>query len=335
MLEVNGLIGQCDVLLITLDTLRYDVAERSLREGRTPNLARWLPHGGWEKRHSPGNFTYAAHQAFFAGFLPTRAAPGPHPRLFALRFPGSETIAAETCVFDAPNIVAGLAERGYHTLCIGGVGFFNKQSPLGGVLPGLFAESYWSEDLGVTSPCSTENQVATALSALRATSAHAAGVPVPEHLRPAPAQLHLSSWGERRLARDASGRLDLCRPPLAAFDGRAVPARAGARDCLLRPWHGLWRGRLPRSPAFASGGLGCARRRVPVAEARAAATMKGLAELLDGSPLVAYTYSYPHKTAHWPLVRPVASARSVGCRRPPTVVSLLARALLRATLCVL
>ncbi len=166
MLEVNGLIGQCDVLLITLDTLRYNVAERSLREGRTPNLARWLPHGGWEKRHSPGNFTYAAHQAFFAGFLPTRAAPGPHPRLFALRFPGSETIAAETCVFDAPNIVAGLAERGYHTLCIGGVGFFNKQSPLGGVLPGLFAESYWSEDLGVTSPCSTENQVATALSAL-------------------------------------------------------------------------------------------------------------------------------------------------------------------------
>jgi hypothetical protein len=166
MLNANQLVGECDLLLITLDTLRYDVAERSLRDGRTPNLARWLWPRGWEKRHSPGNFTYAAHQAFFAGFLPTPAEPGPHPLLFALQFPGSESVAAETCVFDAPSIVAGLAGRGYHTLCIGGVGFFNKQSPLGSVLPGLFLESYWSEDLGVSSPCSTENQVATALSAL-------------------------------------------------------------------------------------------------------------------------------------------------------------------------
>jgi hypothetical protein len=160
------MIGQCDLLLITLDTLRYDVAERSWRQRMTPNLAGWLPPGGWEKRHSPGNFTYAAHQAFFAGFLPTPIAPGPHARLFALRFPGSETIAPQTCVFDAPNIVVGLAGRGYHTVCIGGVGFFNKQSPLGSVLPGWFAESFWSEDLGVTSPRSTENQVATALAAL-------------------------------------------------------------------------------------------------------------------------------------------------------------------------
>jgi len=42
-----------------------------------------LPASGWERRHSPASFTYAAHQAFFAGFLPTPASPGPHPRLFA------------------------------------------------------------------------------------------------------------------------------------------------------------------------------------------------------------------------------------------------------------
>jgi hypothetical protein len=158
MIRPNELVGSHDVLFITLDTLRYDVAQDQLRRGRTPNLAAWLP-GGWEERHSPGNFTFSAHMAFFAGFLPTPARPGKHPRLFALRFPGSETTSPDTCIFDEPDIVTGLARRGYHTICIGGVGFFNQQTPLGRVLPGLFAESHWSAELGVTCPQSTENQV--------------------------------------------------------------------------------------------------------------------------------------------------------------------------------
>lgn len=162
MLNVNQLIGTHDVLFVTLDTLRYDVAAAALARGLTPNLAHRLPAGGWELRHSPGSFTYAAHQAFFAGFLPTPATPGKHSRLFAVRFPGSETISEQTCVFDAPNIVAGLSSRGYHTVCVGGVGFFNKLGPLGSVLPDLFEESYWSEELGVTSPTSTERQFALA-----------------------------------------------------------------------------------------------------------------------------------------------------------------------------
>ena len=65
-------------------------------------------------------------------------------------------------MFDTPDIVSGLAGRGYHTICIGGVGFFNKTSPLGGVLPSLFAESHWHDGIGVTSPTSTEQQVALA-----------------------------------------------------------------------------------------------------------------------------------------------------------------------------
>jgi len=55
--------------------------------------------------------------------------------------------------------VTGLDGHGYHTVCIGGVGFFNKQSPLGSVLPALFAESHWHPSLGVTDPRSTEHQV--------------------------------------------------------------------------------------------------------------------------------------------------------------------------------
>lgn len=158
MLDVNRLIGTHDVLLLTLDTLRFDVADEELRAGRTPNLAALLPHG-WEERHSPGNFTFAAHAAFFAGFLPTPALPGKHPRPFALRFPGSETTAATTCVLDAPDLVTGLARRGYHTLCVGGVGFFNQLTPLGRVLPGLFAESHWRPSFGVTDLDSTRHQV--------------------------------------------------------------------------------------------------------------------------------------------------------------------------------
>jgi hypothetical protein len=159
MIDARSLIGSHDVLLVTLDTLRYDVAVAALEAGRTPNLAEVLPGGKWEQRHSPGSFTYAAHHAFFAGFLPTPIASGNHGRLFAARFEGSETTTDRTCVFDAPDIVRGLAGLRYHTICIGGVGFFNKLTPLGCALPNLFHESYWSRELGVTEKRSTENQI--------------------------------------------------------------------------------------------------------------------------------------------------------------------------------
>ncbi|MBD1920737.1 STM4013/SEN3800 family hydrolase [Microcoleus sp. FACHB-831] len=161
-MDINNLIGTHDILFITLDTLRYDVAKKLLEEGRTPNLAKVLPSGGWEERHTPGNFTYAAHHAFFAGFLPTPITPGVHPRLFALRFEGSTTINSNTCVLDGADIITSLASKGYHTVCIGGVGFFNKLTPLSNVFPALFKESYWSPELGVTNPKSTENQIAIA-----------------------------------------------------------------------------------------------------------------------------------------------------------------------------
>jgi hypothetical protein len=168
-MNLNEVVGRDDIVMITFDTLRYDAAQRAWSEGRTPHLASRLPLTGWERRHTPGSFTYAAHAAFFAGFLPTPARPGRHPRLFALSFPGSETTGADSCVLDSDNIVTGLAKRGYHTVCIGGVGFFNKLSPLGNVLPALFAESYWSVQLGVTHPESAANQVRLAVQVLART----------------------------------------------------------------------------------------------------------------------------------------------------------------------
>ena len=160
--DMNQIVGSRDIVFLTLDTLRHDVAVEEEKEGRTPHFSALFPKG-WEKRHSPGNFTYSAHHAFFAGFLPTPADPGaPAERLFAARFEGSETTGPNTRVFDTGNIVAGLHECGYHSICIGGGGFFNQSTPLSKVLPGYFDEAHWTRDLGVTDPDSTAHQFALA-----------------------------------------------------------------------------------------------------------------------------------------------------------------------------
>ena len=158
---INGkqIVGTHDVLFVTFDTLRYDVAVECLATGRTPFLGSILPQQKWEQRHTPGSFTYSAHHAFFAGFLPTPTTPGSHPRLFAAEFPGSETTSATTFVYDAPTWIEGLGQLNYHTICIGGVGFFNRQTALSRVLPDTFDESHWSPEMGVTSPDSTRKQV--------------------------------------------------------------------------------------------------------------------------------------------------------------------------------
>jgi hypothetical protein len=150
--DMTAIVGGHDILFVTLDTLRYDVAARLAARGGTPTLRRVLPGGVWERRHSPASFTYAAHHAFFAGFLPTPVPPGRHPRLFAAAFPGSETTTGGTWVFDEPDVVTALHAAGYHTACVGGVGFFNQRTALARVLPGLFAEAHWRPEFGVTHP---------------------------------------------------------------------------------------------------------------------------------------------------------------------------------------
>jgi hypothetical protein len=163
VIDMNHIVGRMNVLFITLDCLRLDVARTCLEQGRTPNLARVLPPGGWEARETPGTFTLPAHLAFFHGFLPTPLTPGPHPRLFALEFEGSLTTAPTTFVFrGVDNIIDGFHALDYRSFCVGGVGFFNKKNPLGQVLPGFFQESVWSPALGVTARDSTAAQVRAA-----------------------------------------------------------------------------------------------------------------------------------------------------------------------------
>ncbi|WOO39352.1 STM4013/SEN3800 family hydrolase [Rubellicoccus peritrichatus] len=151
-------VGSHDILFITLDSLRYDVAVDCWQKGLTPHFQALLG-SVWEKRHTPGNFTYAAHHAFFAGFLPTPADPkADKMRLMATEFAGSETIGPQTQLFQTSNIVEGFRDYDYRTLCIGGVGFFNKKTALSSVLTDCFDESHWSDDLGVICPDSAMNQ---------------------------------------------------------------------------------------------------------------------------------------------------------------------------------
>lgn len=170
MINARDLIGTHDVVLVTFDSLRFDVAQAALKRGAIPNLAKVLPNSGWEARHTPGNFTFAAHQAFFAGFLPTPVAPGRHARLFAAKFQGSESTAAQTFVFEEATLPQALAARGYHTVCVGGVGFFNKLTALSRSLTDLFEHSYWYPGYGVKSQTSTNMQVSRCVSVLSALS---------------------------------------------------------------------------------------------------------------------------------------------------------------------
>lgn len=152
-------VGSADIILITLDTLRFDAAQWLWENGKLPNLAKFLPPSGWQKRHTPASFTYAAHHAFLAGFLPTPIEPGVHERLYASAFGGSETSGAGTFLFPEPSLPEALSQLGYQTICIGGTGFFNPENSLGRVLPSLFAESHWSDELGVADRQSEIHQV--------------------------------------------------------------------------------------------------------------------------------------------------------------------------------
>jgi hypothetical protein len=236
-LDMNAIVGTHDLALIVLDALRFDVAVEEMAAGRTPNLAARIPDG-WEQRHSPGTFTYASHAAFFAGFLPTPARPGRHRRPLALGFDGSETIGEGTCVLEGATIVEGLAARGYHTLCVGGVGFFNLRNPLGTALPGLFAERHWDRSTGVTDPRTFENQldvVERSLAALPAdrrafTFVNVAALHQPNHfyLAGGPQQGLAAASGidqDTKLSHAAALRyVDAHVPRLFALLGRRGPA---------------------------------------------------------------------------------------------------------------
>lgn len=152
-----------NILFVTLDSLRYDVAQAAYDNDRTPHLASLLPAGGWERRQTPGTFTLPAHVAFFSGFLPKLPQPEQPPRLWECRPPAFKKPHPSTFVFDAPNLLEGLVQHDYRTVCIGGVTYFSSETPLGSTLPEMFQEDHWRPEFCSPESDSTRHQVDQAL----------------------------------------------------------------------------------------------------------------------------------------------------------------------------
>lgn len=158
--DMNQVVGSCDILFICLDTLRYDVAVQEEKAGSTPVLNRY---GLWEKCQAPGNFTYPSHHAMFAGFLPCRYDAKNLADREMLFFPKAIGLGKKTPEgaygFSGSTIMEGLAKDGYDTWCVGGVSFFDKRSDIGKVFPGFFQKSYWNPSFGCPIKDSAKNQV--------------------------------------------------------------------------------------------------------------------------------------------------------------------------------
>lgn len=165
--NMNEIVGQDDILFITLDTLRYDVANTEYLKGNLPNLCK---DGPFEKRHSPGSFTYSAHWSFFSGFLPTPSEYVPLNKRENLFFMKNQMVrdfnVDNTFLFEESNFIEALKNKDYKTICIGGVIFFSKINNLCSNLPNLFEYSYWNPKFGVTNKNSTEYQVDFAIKTL-------------------------------------------------------------------------------------------------------------------------------------------------------------------------
>ena len=160
-LDMNQIVGTHDILFVCLDTLRYDVAEAEQEAGRTPYINQY---GKWTKCHAPGNFTYPSHHAMFSGFLPSKVTATNFMERDLLFFPrgiGMSNITPPGAfAFQGATFIEGLQKVGYHTMCIGGVAFFDKRTDIGRVLPSLFEKSYWNPSFSCPVKESFDNQIA-------------------------------------------------------------------------------------------------------------------------------------------------------------------------------
>jgi len=130
-LNFSQFIGTTDLVFITLDSLRYDAAVESYAQGMTPEIQKLLPKG-WEKRHTPGNYTLPAHYAFFNGFLLTPAKKGFYEYSYVLYIPEpDEPPQPYSFIINTDTIMGNLSKHGYLTICIGGVTFFSNKNHIG------------------------------------------------------------------------------------------------------------------------------------------------------------------------------------------------------------
>ena len=166
-LDMNQIVGSHHILMLCLDCLRYDAAVLEQEQGGTPNLDRY---GSWRRCQAPGNFTYASHQAIFAGFFPVdedvREMSHREKLFFSSDIGMGRKAPKEAFHFQGPNLVEGLERVGYETYCIGGVSFFDNRSAVGKVLPSYFMHCDWNPSFGPKVKESATHQIDVALERL-------------------------------------------------------------------------------------------------------------------------------------------------------------------------
>lgn len=158
--DMNRIVGVCDILFVCIDSLRYDVAKREQDRGGTLVLNRY---GEWRECQAPGNFTYPSHQAMFAGFFPVDAGVRKMKQRETLFFSEDTGMGRKApkgaFTFQGATFVEGLEREGYETFCIGGLSFFDKRTDIGKVMPSFFMHSYWNPSFGCKVKDSAKNQI--------------------------------------------------------------------------------------------------------------------------------------------------------------------------------
>jgi hypothetical protein len=163
---------QPNILLLVLDSHRYDVAEIEMRARRTPNLAHLFAQaaaGGWRRVFAQGTYTLPAHISMFhSGFLPdnrlldepvyNRSIRGAWRCQFDLHGPRDVLFSLPS----APSVMEGFSAEGYTTLGIGGVGWFDLRLPTAQLWNKYFQYLAWDESFHENHPDSLEKQIACA-----------------------------------------------------------------------------------------------------------------------------------------------------------------------------
>ncbi len=130
------------VLLLTLDSCRYDVLESA-------NVPALKSIGRLYKAMAPAHYTLPAHTSIFAGFTPGCAElhePYVNPKyakFFKLIGPGVPGKAEDFVILPGRNIVDGFKRLGYQTIGCGGVGWFRPDTLSGRVLTVDFDRFFW------------------------------------------------------------------------------------------------------------------------------------------------------------------------------------------------
>lgn len=117
---------QFNSLIIVADSCRYD----SYVAAVTPNLDQRFEV---VKAGATATFTYPAHMAFFQGFFPTTYGDRPIYNRFIMSVYRWFYKSHRTCISEisgSGSIPLVLRQHGHRTVAVGGVGWFNKQTPM-------------------------------------------------------------------------------------------------------------------------------------------------------------------------------------------------------------